>query len=92
MYECHITINAESTVQLLWLEALAGDIGWKFSRIDGDPVLGKGVFTYFTRHDTNADRMKSRMQNAVARLSEAGFHVVREKIEHIIYDTKTGIG
>lgn len=42
-YEAHITFMAPKGFQI-WTN------GWKFSKIDGDPVLGDGVKCYLTKH------------------------------------------
>ena len=88
-YECHITCNRDdhSIVQNVGEPA-----GWKFSKIDGDPLLGQKVFCYLTRHHRDFEALKSLMQAMTSALKIVGVEVVREKIEHIIYDTKTGAG
>lgn len=90
-FECHITLPRE---QGSIAAAVAADpkLPWKFSQIDGDPVLGQQVFAYLTRHDTNYVRLYANMKHTVVELTQQGVDVVREKIELIMYDTKTGVG
>lgn len=84
-YECHITVEREHGPVA---EALAKEMHWKYSQIDGDPVLGKEVFAYLTTHDHDLLQMQRRMNYAVGALQEKGIAVVREKIELIVYDKK----
>ena len=87
IYECHITIalaDAEAG------ERVAKELHWSTSQIERDPVLGKDSYFYLTTHDSQLARIKSRMHHASFELKEAGVNVIREKIEHIVYDTKMG--
>jgi hypothetical protein len=92
-YECHITMepNAfkESHIQLV-----VEKLGWKFSKIDGDPALGTG-----TRYYATANFGKQMGKRAViAHMSQVAHHldmgfglkVVRAKVEVVIFDTKKG--
>lgn len=85
IFECHITCNRADADAV---KAVAEYVGWKFSQIDGDPVLGKEVFCYLTTHDNHFITMNERMEKAAACLQAVNVHVVRKKIELIIYDTK----
>lgn len=88
-YECHITMcgNREEIKA-----KVKGCIeGWKFSAIDGDPVLGAGVLCYATRHynsRTKRDRVIEMMGMVSAVLREAGLTVIRQKVELVVFDTK----
>lgn len=84
LYEAHITYKEECRTML---EALTIP-GWKFSCIDGDPVLGKQKFCYLTSYDIDGKILLHRMRMVVESM---GFSCVRQKIEHIVYDTKTDI-
>ena len=87
--EAHARVRVTALVAL-WKD-LAHYHGWKTSAIDGDPVLGTGVHFYFTAHDKEAERLLRRMTEMRYALAAAtGLAPVREKIEHVIYDTKTG--
>jgi hypothetical protein len=90
-YECHITVACKDRHVAAGVAADRTN-PWKYSQIDGDPVLGQKVFAYLTKHDTNYVRLYSNMKAAVGALSQQGVGVVREKIELIMYDTKTGVG
>jgi len=64
---------------------------WKYSRIDGDPVLGKGIKDYLTRQykgGTEKMLMINDIEIASRRLKSRGHTVLREKIDDVIYDTK----
>lgn len=98
-YECHITMMPQvvrSSPELpAYLEKLTG---WRFSQIDGDPVLGHGVKCYLTKHypaSTNtshataeADRIIVLMGNVADKIRNAGLDVIRQKIELVVFDTK----
>lgn len=105
-YEAHITMafprdqlaTLDEKGGRAWMEALtemwktlATEHGWKTSAIDGDPLLGDGVHFYFTAHDRDAGRLLQRMTDLrYAVMAATGLSPVREKIEHVIYDAKTG--
>jgi hypothetical protein len=92
MYECHITIEKPTTRErLAQCESVGERHGWKTSFIDGDPVLGKKVYFYFTRHARTYGELYSRMKELEATLESNTVAAVRSKIEHIVYDTKTGV-
>lgn len=84
-YECHITVERQDGPVAA---GVATALHWKYSQIDGDPVLGKKVYAYLTTHDSDLLRMRDRMTTAVSALRDQGVDVVREKIELIVYDTK----
>lgn len=87
-YECHITMRGDPKQ----IEPLVKATGWKFSAIDGDPVLGKGVLCYATSHfkgsrDT-ADVVIA-MGVVADELVAQGAEVIRQKVELVVYDTKS---
>ncbi len=86
-YECHVTVEKPS--QPAMYEQLAKDLGWKTSFIDGDPVLGQKVYFYFTCNHVDFVSIKDKMGALAQRL---GPDAIRQKIEKIVYDTKTGLG
>lgn len=88
-YECHITLMAEHTDLI---KNVVETLKWKFSVIDGDPVLGKGIKCYATRlfNRRNAqDAVQQELFNVAATLSELGFAVLRRKIELVIFDDRS---
>jgi hypothetical protein len=85
MYECHVTFNKEREEDL---KDLAKEFHWKYSAIDGDPVLGNKVFAYLTTHDKDYDTIYRRMKTVEELACLQGTLPVRSKIEHIVYDTK----
>lgn len=92
VYECHITVRRTLVLgQRHEQEMFAGRHGWKMSAIDGDPVLGPGICVYFTRHARQAPELFAAMRRMSTTLRGIGAEVIREKIEEIVYDTKTGV-
>lgn len=91
-WECHITCDAESVNTERARYAIENLLKWKFSKIDGDPELGKGVKIYATMHYSTsrftAFEVQKKVQAASARLGNAGLFVLREKIEAVIYDKR----
>lgn len=90
-YECHITMEA-----LLDERAAVRDIvealGWKFSSIEGDIVLGDGVKLYATRHFNarlNEQDVVEILHATADCIRETGVHVVRRKVERVIYDDRS---
>lgn len=93
LFEAHITYRSKD-------RGLVEDCHspeWKFSAIDGDPVMGKEVFCYLTSYDESAESLLRRMVRERDRLAAMllsdrphGIMAVRMKIERIVYDTKTG--
>jgi len=86
LFECHITIEGRQDWSAI--VELADDMGWKPSKIDGDPLLGDKVFYYLTSYHTDLQVLKLRMHEMADRV---GPGVIRKKIEQIIYDTKKGL-
>lgn len=90
MYECHITIEQRDSESRTYIEMqVTKRYGWRFSAIDGDPVLGAGVKCYATRHfgdALNIDEVMEELDIAAYALENAGLKVIRKKIELIIFD------
>lgn len=86
IFECHITCDTANAVDC---ELVAKEQHWKTSQIERDPVLGNRTFFYLTSHSTDYMEMFDRMKQAARTLGMLGVPVIREKIELIIYDTKT---
>lgn len=87
MYECHITIKKPSK-DIIKLEVLAKTHKWKTSYIDGDPLLGKKIYFYFTCHHEGYGKIFSKMNHLSGILEADGIKVLRKKIELIVFDTK----
>lgn len=87
-FEAHITCKREDSETV---EGFADSVDnfWKFSAIDGDPVMGKRPYCYLTGYDTNPLRLLARLQTVSQCLKKQKVEILREKIEQIIYDTKT---
>lgn len=87
-YECHITLEGNRTSTKSKVEA----IGWKFSAIDGDPVLGDGVKCYATKHYNERfteNEVTEKVCNAAEMLQDAGMTVTRRKVELVIFDDRS---
>ena len=81
-YEAHVTFN--STNEIYYPT-------WKFSRIDGDPILGKGIKMYLTKQFKETVTLQANQEE----MSVVSQHVyfmggqpLRTKIELVVYDTK----
>jgi len=84
-YECHITIAlADAALG----HSTAERLHWTTSEIERDPVLGKASYFYLTSHSSDFLLMHDRMRAAIESLRADGCHVIREKIELIVYDVR----
>lgn len=85
-YEMHVTYLDEPRAAFPAVE------GWKPSRIDGDIDLGEGTRHYLTKHahrSTALFRLKDEVDECARKLREMGKHVVRTKVEDVLYDNRT---
>ena len=85
-YECHVTFMADKDFKEQ-VEAL----GWRYSRIDGDPMLGAGVKTYATKHfnaKLHLDVVVEAVNTAATMLAMKGARVQRVKVEVVVYDIR----
>lgn len=91
-YECHVTI--ESANQYMTATKVVG-VGWTFSAIDGDPVLGKGVKCYATKHFNSSkntlDEVIAMVDFAAESINDPVSKVVRRKVELVLYDNREPI-
>lgn len=74
------------------IEHAVKSVGWKFSKIDGDPSLGDGVKCYATMHYNERKPIDDviREVNDLGDALEAGnIDVVRRKVELVVYDTRS---
>lgn len=89
MYECHVTVlKPADEVERERLKSIAQRLHWKTSEIDGDPILGKKVFFYFTSYGADYDGLAHRMYDLRNTLESPGIDVpvIRMKIEQIVFD------
>lgn len=89
-YECHVTMLGEPNK----IRPLVEDIKWKFSAIDGDPVLGEGIKCYATRmfnRRLHKDTVIEKLGGAAGYLMAHGCKVLRNKIELVIFDDRSSM-
>jgi hypothetical protein len=90
-YECHITIEAREPLRG-YVRSCVEALGWKFSAIDGDIVMGDGVKMYATRH-FNArlpeDEVVSILMSTANQLNVKGLGITRRKVERVIFDDRS---
>lgn len=94
-YECHITIEGPRLRgPNLKLQNLIESLGWKYSVIDGDIVLGPGFKYYATRH-YNAKYGEQYIIDELCNVAEfisrnitKEEKVVRRKCEFVVFDDK----
>jgi len=87
-YECHVTMLGNKEV----LKRITENIGWVFSSIENDANLGEGVKMYATKQLNK--RVQDRgavqiLQDAAQLLRDWGADVLREKVEVVIFDTRS---
>lgn len=85
-YEAHITLAQDDRKAA---EDLAATFGWVFSEISGCPILGQGAYCYLTGYDPDPLTLYGEMATIAAACRGRGLTVHREKIERIVFDTKT---
>jgi hypothetical protein len=87
-FECHVTLQGNPSLIRLEVEKRK----WKFSVIDGDPVLGDGIKCYATRL-FNKKKGQASVQEELFWIAEElktlGHNVLRRKIELVIYDDRS---
>ncbi|CAN7603481.1 hypothetical protein [Bosea sp. LjRoot237] len=93
-YECHVTMEAPAADNdnRQRVKAAVDAIGWKFSAIEGDIVLGDGVKLYATRHFNTRlgdDRVVSLLHDAADTLAAQSINVVRRKVERVLFDDRS---
>lgn len=85
-HEAHITLAQTHRVEA---QQVADATGWTFSEITGCPILGQGTYCYLTGYDPDAEALLDEMGRVSDQLVAKGALILREKIERIIYDTRT---
>lgn len=90
-YESHITIERPNNIiAVVLLENIAKSNNMKLTYVADDAVLGVGKWYYINGYDTDFNTLLSKVKDVSEQLKTKGFNVIREKIEQIMYDTKTG--
>tara|TARA_R110002126_G_C10490983_1_gene504741 strand:+ start:4903 stop:5208 length:306 start_codon:yes stop_codon:yes gene_type:complete len=88
-YESHVTFMAPSDSDSTSMGPTG--MGWIFSQIDGDPVLGAGVKSYFTRQFRESvplESVKAEAEQVAEVLIAEGYKILRRKVELVVYDSK----
>lgn len=86
MFESHITFQMDHAPIV---RKIANDqTGWKYSQIDGDPVLGAKVFCYLSAHGNDFMALKHSMETMVVVAAHLGIKPRRTKIEAILLDER----
>lgn len=84
-FEIHITLGNDFRPDSAILKHFNT---WKYSCIDGDPLLGKGKKHYLTTHRKTRPNAVAAITTMVDILEEYSYKILRVKIEAIVYDTK----
>lgn len=87
-YEAHVTCPREASDEVRKVGELTG---WKFSAFDADPIMGDKPFCYLTSYSQDVYRLRAESDALARLLAQHGVQVLREKIERIVFDTKTGV-
>lgn len=86
-YELHITFNGYCPVED---KRCVEKVGWKYSKIDGDPKLGDGVKSYATKHLPSRAGIQGvhlELKTAMWNLALVyGLKPIRAKIELVQFD------
>lgn len=91
-FELHLTIE-EPSDRKQFVETTVEALGWKFSAIDNDIILGDGVKMYATTHmhrDWSPADAVRHLEHGSAELAKSGVNVIRKKLEQVIYDARKG--
>ena len=86
-YECHVTFTLPTASH-----GRPPIPNWKFSAIDGDPVLGAGVKCYLTRQfkaSRELDDVITDLEEVANELRRNKISVLRTKVELVVYDSKS---
>lgn len=86
--ECHITLDKPE--QFRNAELLGRSMGFHFSKIDGDEVMGPGVKGYLTRSSDAEfkDQFEDKLTDMCTVLEANDVRWSRRKIEHIVLDER----
>ena len=86
-YETHVTFEGDNAMG----ESVVNLMGWRYSRIDGDPVVGEGVRQYATKHFNlrqHEEHIWEEMTQVKHNLEVRGLKVTRMKIEKVLRDER----
>lgn len=99
-YECHITIEEGDPLKVgtgLYhngdIRHAVEEIGWNYSAIDGDLVVGPGRKHYATKHmpETYSEATAILMtEEARHSLRDRNCNVIRSKVESVVWDAHKG--
>lgn len=88
-YECHVTMEGDKS----HIEKCVESIGWKFSAIDKDIILGDGVKCYATMHYSKSkyadEQIIAFVEDASYNLASMGCNVIRSKVELVVFDRRS---
>lgn len=87
-YELHITMDGDRDNARRATDA----VGWKFSAIDGDIVLGAGTKMYATHHlnpRLSPEDAKRQLIDVAHYIEHRGVTVLRRKVELVIFDDRS---
>ena len=87
IYEWHITCPHAEAEQVS--AACAKMKGVKYSAIVGDPIMGPATFCYATGHAFDLSKATADLQNVAMFMRNEKITVLREKIELIVYDSRS---
>lgn len=85
-YEAHITFTYDSQSILIDNIKELEDADWKFSKIDGDPLLGEGLKCYLTNHSDDYDELYFGAVWTAGWCESLDCDVLRIKIEQTLFD------
>lgn len=86
-FESRITFHINDATEV---ERISNLSGWKFSKIDGDALLGSKPYCYLTSYNEDGNELLKAARSVSIVLLNMGIHTLRIKVEEIVYDTKTG--
>jgi hypothetical protein len=89
-YEAHMTFDKQYAKII---ESIAEQQGYVFSVISGCPLLGSGTYCYLTDYTKDKpEELRKKMEETERELDRCYvIPTLRSKIEHIVYDSKTGV-
>jgi len=93
-YECQLALVADTNPHPS-VKVIVQGCGWTYGEMDGDPTLGPGAFLCATKHYPAfraIEFVKTQLLETSERLTSRGIHVVRKRINLVLFDTcKEGV-